>query len=88
VYTLDTNAILYYLRRDPSAVEVIEDIFASRLLIPVDLPLAREAGRLRGLYGIDAGQRLATTALFTETQLITRNVRDFKHIPELARREI
>jgi predicted nucleic acid-binding protein len=31
---------------------------------------------------------IAATALFTETQLITRNVRDFKHIPELALREI
>jgi predicted nucleic acid-binding protein len=53
------------------------------------LPLAREAGRLRGLYGIKTpDSAIAAAALLTGTQLITRNVRDFKPIPELALREI
>lgn len=55
-------------------------------ILPLTSQIARIAGDLRRSYAalkaFDSG--IATTALFTHSQLITRNVRDFQDISGLS----
>ncbi len=123
MYTLDTNAIIYYLKDDTDAVTILSNIFAqdtplyistiteielfgfSKLsdqgaeqiesilgtvaIIPVDSRIARTAGFIRRNYHINiADSAIAATALFTGTTLLTRNIRDFRKIPNLSVRQI
>ncbi len=116
--TLDTNAIIYYLRSDARAVPLLRDIFLrdvsiyvstitevelfsfSKLtqkeiaeieallqtvaVIALDSRIARIAGSLRGAARLaTADSVIAATALFTNTELVTRNVSDFRNIPNL-----
>jgi len=123
VYTLDTNAIIYYLKDDPDAVTILSNIFTqdtplyisaiteielfgfSKLsdyeveqieailktvaIIPVDSRIARTAGFIRRNYHINiADSAIAATALFTGTTLLTRNIRDFRKIPNFSLRQV
>jgi len=123
VYTLDTNAIIYYLKDDPDAVIILSNIFTqdtplyisaiteielfgfSKLsdyeveqieailktvaIIPVDSRIARTAGFIRRNYHINiADSAIAATALFTGTTLLTRNIRDFRKIPNFSLRQV
>jgi predicted nucleic acid-binding protein len=124
VYTLDTNAIIYYLVNDPAVAPflqsilddptipvyvstiteaelfshanfsdeeatAIDAILQSVSLVPLVSNIARAAGRIRGTYRVPlADSIIATTTLFTGSTLITRNVRDFKKIPQLSLRRI
>jgi tRNA(fMet)-specific endonuclease VapC len=120
VYTLDTNAIIYYINEEPAVVQVLEGILAQDVplyvstvtelelfslstlmpeheariedvlnttvrVIPLISSIARIAGDLRRLYPRlrTADSAIAATALFTNSTLITRNVRDFQRIEEL-----
>lgn len=118
MHTLDTNAIIYYLKDDPAAVRLLSDIFNSitplyvstitevelfsfsslsedeserieRILktvaiLPLDSRLARTAAELRRTYGLKIPDSIiAATALFTNSTLVTRNIRDFKKVPNL-----
>ena len=54
------------------------------LFIPLDRPLTRLAAQIRTKTKIAfADATIAATALFTNTPLLTRNVRDFKCIHNL-----
>jgi len=123
VYTLDTNAIIYYLKDDPHAAAVLSDIFTEDsplyisaiteielfgfpklsdneveqieailrtvAIIPVDSRIARTAGFIRRNYHVNiADSAIAATALFTGTILLTRNIRDFRRIPNLSVQQI
>ena len=123
MYTLDTNAIIYYLKDDPDAVTILSNIFTqdtplyisaiteielfgfSKLsdyeveqieailktvaIIPVDSRIARTAGFIRRNYHINiADSAIAATALFTGTTLLTRNIRDFRKIPNFSLRQV
>ena len=119
MYTLDTNAIIYYLENDPGVApflqsilddptipvyvstiteaelfshsdlsddeaQAIDTILQSVSLVPPVSTIARAAGRIRGTYRLKlADSFIATTALFTGSALLTRNVRDFKKVPSL-----
>jgi len=118
MYTLDTNALIYYIAGDPSAkslffrlfgnnsgiivptIVVVEffsfprltkqddDLFSDLLpnfeLFPLDFTTAKHAARLRKQYRISlADGVVAATALATNSQLITRNLRDFKKVEGL-----
>lgn len=122
MYTLDTNAIIYYLKGDEDSVRILNKIFSENLplyvsaltetelfsfsyltprdverieglirtvaVIPVDSRIARIAGLLRRKYRLAiADSVIAATALFTGTTLLTRNIRDFKRIPNLLLRK-
>ena len=123
-YTLDTNAIIYYLENDPTVApflqsilddptvpvyvstiteaelfshsdlsdeeaQAIDTILQSVSLVPPVSKIARAAGRIRGTYRLQlADSFIATTALFTGSTLLTRNVRDFRKIPQLSLRKI
>ncbi len=123
MYTLDTNAVIYYFKSDTQAVSVIERIFLENApvyfstiseielfgfsnlttqemeqfeqflravsVIPVDSRIARIAGALRRVYHLKTpDSAVAATAMFTGSTLVSRNVRDFKNIPDLSIQEI
>lgn len=120
MYTLDTNAIIYYISEEPAAVQTLEGILAQEVplyvstvtelelfslstlttedetrieevlnstvrVIPLISSIARIAGDLRRLYPRlrTADSAIAATALFANSTLITRNVRDFQRIDGL-----
>ena len=118
MYTLDTNAVIYYLQKDEAVRAVIEPMLEAgavhvatvteielfsythltlddnnrieKLLdafeiVPLDSNIARIAGRLRREQRMKLPDSvIAATALFTGTTLVTRNIRDFKRIPNLS----
>ena len=120
MYTLDTNAIIYYMENDPKVapflqsilddptipvyvstiteaelfshtnlsdeeVKIIDTLLQSVSLVPPVSKIARTAGRIRGTYRLKlADSFIATTALFTGSTLLTRNVRDFLEIPHFS----
>lgn len=123
MYTLDTNAIIYYLKDDPHAAAVLSDIFTEDTplyisaiteielfgfpklsdheveqieailrtvaIIPVDSHIARTDGFIRRNHHVNiADSTIAATALFTGTILLTRNIRDFRRIPNLSVQQI
>ena len=124
MYTLDTNAVIYYLENDPEVAPFLQSIlddptipvYVSKIteaelfshsdlsdeeaqaieamlqavsLVPPVSKIARAAGRIRSTYRLKlADSLIATTALFTGSMLLTRNVRDFQKIPHLSLREI
>ena len=54
------------------------------LFVPLDRPLTRLAAQIRTKTKIAfADPTIAPTALFTNAQLLTRNVRDFKRVTNL-----
>lgn len=68
---------------DEEAVE-IDGILRTVSLIPLDSRIARLATALRRNHGLKvADSAIAATALYTGSALLTRNVKDFKRIPEL-----
>lgn len=119
MYTLDTNAIIYYINDEPAAVSILEPIFqedtplyvstltlmelfsypsmteeeAARInrvhsttrIEPLSVGIAHLAGDLRRLYPalkpLNSG--IAATAIYTNSTLATRNVRDFRRVEEL-----
>lgn len=62
----------------------LERLTSTFVVVPTEFHTAKEAGILRSMFGIDlADSIIATTALFTGSTLVTRNVRDFRAIPDL-----
>ncbi len=123
MYTLDTNAIIYYLKDEPDVVTSLNTIFTQNVpiyistiteielfgfsklseqetaqieailrtvaIIPVDSRIARTAGFIRRNYHINiADSTMAATALFTGTTLLTRNIRDFRKIPNFSLQKV
>ena len=118
MHTLDTNAIIYYLKGDEAAAALnalfaqpttlyisaiteaelfsfsgLDDAEATAIeqalqllsVIPVDSKIARMAAELRRGRRLPLADALiASTALFTGSTLVTRNVADFRGIENLA----
>lgn len=116
----DTNAIIYYLKKEPSAVSAfnealfsfqhrpiiasvtelellssplltppdiaeIDTLLASLSIVSLDSQIARIGAKLRRDYRLKTPDSIvATTALFTNSTLLTRNVKDFKKITGLS----
>ncbi len=122
-YSLDTNAIIYWLKNEEKATLILQkvlsgiqpisisaiviaelfsysdlsqdeqwqinDITSTMTIVPLDSRIAQGAGFLRKIYGIKiADSVIAATALSTGSTLITRNIKDFKNIPNLNLLEI
>jgi toxin FitB len=69
--------------------ERIEKFLQSVSIIPMDSQVARLTGSIRKKYQLKiADSVIAATALFTGTQLLTRNGNDFKKVTELNIQEI
>lgn len=66
-------------------VESIEEVLKTVVTISVDSRLARLAGFLRRQHRLKIPDSvIAATALLTGSTLITRNIRDFKHVLNLS----
>ena len=62
-----------------------EDVLSGLITVSTDARIARAAGLLRSLSRMKTVDAIiATTALFTGSTLVTRNVRDFRMVPGLA----
>jgi hypothetical protein len=123
VYTLDTNAILYYLNGDQQVAALLGQQFEENAplyvsaiteaelfrypklkakeaididsflkiitLLPIDSRIARLAGSIGRTSGVKlADSIVAATALTTGSTLLTRNVKDFKSVPDLMVMEV
>ena len=67
----------------------IEKFLQSLSIIPMDSQIARLTGSIRKKYELKiADSVIAATAIFTNSKLLTRNVGDFKRVPELRVQEI
>lgn len=67
----------------------INELLETLAIIPFDSRIARITGLLRRTCKINvADSAIAATAMFTGTTLITRNINDFKKIPNLSLLEI
>lgn len=67
----------------------INDLLRTLLVIPLDSQLARIAGFIRRNYKLKTPDSIiAATAVFTNTTLVTRNMLDFKKVPDLLIKEI
>ena len=67
----------------------IEKFLHTVSIIPMDSQIARLTGTLRKMYQLKiADSVIAATALFTGAHLLTRNVSDFKKVPDLQIQEI
>lgn len=65
--------------------ERIIHLLAQFTLMPVDTQISDEAARIRRLYHTELGDSIiAATAIFMNSALVTRNIRDFKRIKELS----
>lgn len=71
----------------PEEEDEIQQLLGRFLLLPVDATIADTAARIRRMYRLKLGDSIiAATALLTSSTLVTRNIRDFKKIPELSLR--
>lgn len=62
----------------------IESFLRTVSVISMDTHIARNAGILGKTHHLDiADSAIAATALFTGSTLLTRNIRDFRKIPQL-----
>ena len=78
-----------YPHLTPVEVARIDALFTTLTVIDVDSRIAQLSGQLRATYGIKAlDSFIAATALMTGTTLATRNVRDFRRIPNFDIREL
>ena len=67
----------------------IDALLTTLTVIDVDSRIAQLSGQLPASYGIKALDRfIAAMALMRGTTLATRNVRDFRRIPNLDIREL
>jgi predicted nucleic acid-binding protein len=67
-----------------SSVNVFREFVYQTTMINLDFSLAEYAAALRRIYGVKLMDAIvAATALAANATLITRNIRDFKKIPEL-----
>lgn len=72
-------------RETESANRLLDLVFITVL----DSKIARLAGQLRSLYKIPlADSAIAATALLSNSVLLTRNIKDFKRIPNLQLQKI
>lgn len=64
---------------------LIHDLLVHCLVLPVDFSIASLAGRLRRTRkkGTATDLLIAATAIISDCVLVTKNIRDFKHIPGL-----
>ena len=80
----EMHDLLFEKQRFWSEEKDIETLLKTTLILSLDSHFARFAGSLRQSFKISlADSAIAATAFLTGTQLVTRNIRDFRNIPDL-----
>ncbi len=70
--------------QDRKAAEELEKILSYIEIIPFEKEVAKEAGKLRTQYAMDAVDAIiATTAIIHNFPLVTLNIKHFKSVKEL-----
>lgn len=70
---------------DQKEKELVLHVLSRFKKIPVDNPLVQIGGDLRRVYGLELPDAIiAASAIMTNSTLVTRNLKDFKMIKELA----
>ena len=89
VSAVTEHELYSYPHQTPLEVARIDALLTTLTVIDVDSRIAQLSGHLRATYGIKAlDSFIAATALMTGTTLTTRNIRDFRRIPNLDIREL
>ncbi len=84
VSTVTEHELFSYPHLTNQEATRIDALLDTMTVIDLDSRLARFSGRLRAQHGIKAlDSFIAATALMTGTTLVTRNVRDFRRVPNL-----
>ena len=74
-----------FSRLSQEEADCIDALIRTLMVIAVDSKVARIAGFVRREYGLKlADSAIAATAMLTSTSVVTRNVRDFRRIPNLS----
>jgi tRNA(fMet)-specific endonuclease VapC len=67
----------------------LETILSGLEVLPVSTEIARQAGKLRAIYGLDLIDALiAATAILNQESLATLNSKHFRVVPELVLHQI
>lgn len=89
VSTMTEAELFAFPQMSDDETERIEKFLQSVSIIPMDSQIARLTGAIRKKYQLKiADSVIAATVLFTGTRLLTRNVSDFKKVPELHIQEL
>ena len=84
ISTISELELFGFPRLSAEEADEIERVLQTVSIIPLDSRIARIAAGLRKNYGVKTlDSAIAATAIFTGTILLTRNIRDFKKIPNL-----
>src|SRR3989344_6477305 len=82
VSAITVAELLRFPKLTPSEEHAIRTFLFICSVITIDMTIADRAGAIGRLHNVKlADSLIAATALFTNTTLLTRNVRDFKSIP-------
>ena len=84
ISVITETELLRFPTLSSSEETAIFDLLSILSIVSLDSRIARNAGMLGRMYNLKlADSVIAATALFTGTTLVTRNVRDFKRVPQL-----
>lgn len=84
ISTISEIELLSFSKLTPKDREEIKNAVSAMLVIPVDSRVSALAADIKRDFKMKlADSIIAATALFTQTTLLTRNVNDFKKIPNL-----
>lgn len=84
ISTITELELFGFTRLSEREAEEIENLLQTISILPLDSQIARIAASIRRSYRIKTlDSAVAATALFTGTALLTRNIRDFKKVPNL-----
>lgn len=89
VSTLVQAEVLSLPKLTRQDIERIEGLLGTMTLVPVDAPVARLAAEFRRQYRAKLMDAIiAATAFLRDAPLVTRNVKDFRRIKEIAVEQI
>ena len=85
VSAVSVAELFRYPRLTEGEAENIRQFLSVCSIISIDGSIAMRAGEIGRKCGVKlADSIIAATALFTGSSLVTRNVRDFKRVPDLT----
>ncbi|MBI4451665.1 type II toxin-antitoxin system VapC family toxin [Candidatus Woesearchaeota archaeon] len=73
--------------KDRKKREMLLHLLGTWTKVAPDNPIAASAGDIRREHGLDVPDAIvAATALYLDAEIMTRNIKDFKHVPGLRAR--